>query len=143
MSPFKLIPITPVHTDVLTNIHTLCFERPWKEKDFKDLLSLPTTRGYLCPEGFVLVCVLPDDVEILTLCVVPSARRHGLGRTLIEALQKNTDVHRIFLEVRSSNTAARTLYERTGFKKTGVRKGYYQTPEGAEDALCYTWKRPE
>jgi ribosomal-protein-alanine N-acetyltransferase len=41
---------------------------------------------------------------------------------------------RVFLEVRSSNVAALALYRSVGFSEIGVRRGYYQNPNGSEDA---------
>ena len=40
----------------------------------------------------------------------------------------------IFLEVRVSNLTAYRLYERQGFAEIGLRKGYYPSQMGAEDA---------
>ena len=39
----------------------------------------------------------------------------------------------VYLEVRVSNTPARTLYEKLGFRAVGVRKKYYRLP--VEDAV--------
>jgi ribosomal-protein-alanine N-acetyltransferase len=50
----------------------------------------------------------------------------------------------IFLEVRSSNVAARNLYEKLGFLQVGCRQGYYSSPP--EDGIvmrfqsCYLHK---
>jgi ribosomal-protein-alanine N-acetyltransferase len=41
----------------------------------------------------------------------------------------------VFLEVRESNAAARTLYENAGFEQTGRRRSYYTSP--LEDAILY------
>jgi ribosomal-protein-alanine N-acetyltransferase len=41
--------------------------------------------------------------------------------------------------VRADNTSAIRLYERHGFSRVGVRRGYYQ-PSGA-DALVMRWSR--
>jgi ribosomal-protein-alanine N-acetyltransferase len=41
----------------------------------------------------------------------------------------------MFLEVRPSNSAARALYARAGFREIGLRRGYYPAREGREDAL--------
>ena len=40
-----------------------------------------------------------------------------------------------FLEVRPSNTAAIRLYLAHGFEQVGMRRGYYQAPDGREDAV--------
>jgi ribosomal-protein-alanine N-acetyltransferase len=41
----------------------------------------------------------------------------------------------MFLEVRTSNTSAITLYESIGFNEMGLRPGYYPAQHGREDAL--------
>ena len=40
------------------------------------------------------------------------------------------------LEVRVSNTAARSLYAKKGFSDVGIRPGYYEKPR--EDAVIMT-----
>jgi ribosomal-protein-alanine N-acetyltransferase len=46
---------------------------------------------------------------------------------------KGLGAHRATLEVRTSNWRARQLYERLGFRQTGIRRNYYSHP--VEDAL--------
>ncbi|MGZ8993730.1 MAG: GNAT family N-acetyltransferase, partial [Burkholderiaceae bacterium] len=41
----------------------------------------------------------------------------------------------MLLEVRPSNGSAVRMYERYGFQKIGVRRGYYPAQNGREDAL--------
>ncbi len=41
----------------------------------------------------------------------------------------------MLLEVRPSNASAVRMYERYGFQKIGVRRGYYPAQSGREDAL--------
>lgn len=50
--------------------------------------------------------------------VIPAYRRRGLARHLMAALaDRHTDrVHTVFLQVEDDNTAARTLYDRLGFR---------------------------
>jgi len=76
--------------------------------------------------------------------VAPTSRRQGLGRRLLHALlagARETNSHSVFLEVRESNGAARSLYEKAGFAQTGRRKAYYKDP--AEDALLYRFSLDE
>jgi [ribosomal protein S18]-alanine N-acetyltransferase len=71
--------------------------------------------------------------------VAPSARRIGVGKRLLERLldgARETHSTSVFLEVRESNVAARTLYEKLGFRETGRRKSYYASP--LEDAVLYS-----
>ena len=42
---------------------------------------------------------------------------------------------KIFLEVRVSNIIAIDLYKASGFKEIGLRKNYYRTKDGREDAI--------
>ena len=91
------------------------------------------------PDGFILIRVVADEAEILTLAVRPAARREGLGARLVEAAVVRAaarGAERMFLEVAEDNVAARALYARTGFVEAGRRRGYYARADGSrEDAL--------
>ena len=77
--------------------------------------------------------------EVIDLRVLASERRQGLGRKLLRAsLTALGDVGAVELEVRSSNVAARALYESLGFSETGLRSNYYATAGGREDAILMT-----
>ena len=41
----------------------------------------------------------------------------------------------MLLEVRPSNAAAQQMYERYGFVRIGIRRGYYPARDGREDAI--------
>ena len=76
---------------------------------------------------------------MVDLRVMASERRRGLGRQLLWAsLTALGDVGAVELEVRSSNVAARALYESLGFSETGSRSNYYATADGREDAVLMT-----
>lgn len=136
MSPFNKI--TPAYVPVLTKMHQMCFEKPWHEADFTSLLQLPTTQGLINDKAFILCSVCQDEAEILTLGVLPEARRQGIGLKLIDQMQthlKNLGVGALLLEVNAFNAPAKRLYEKAGFVQIACRKGYYQTKDGAQDAL--------
>ncbi len=83
-----------------------------------------------------------DDAEIIRIATDPRYRRQGIGSMLLNELLREAhkrNIHSIFLEVRSSNIAAVSLYEQAGFEKAGVRRNYYSAP--VEDAIImrYTW----
>ena len=90
-------------------------------------------------DGFILIRVVADEAEILTLAVRPQARRHGLGLSLVEQAAQTAAEHgaaRLFLEVAEDNAAARSLYARAGFETAGRRPRYYARANGpAVDAL--------
>jgi len=84
--------------------------------------SLAGYAGLFAPEG-------APDAEVQTIAVEPDARRHGLGRLLMQRLITEADARgaaQVFLEVRADNPAARTLYDSLGFEQIAVRKNYYQ-----------------
>lgn len=86
--------------------------------------------------GYVVALDAADEGEILNLAVAEGGRRRGLGRALVEAIVaalSERDVRQVYLEVRESNAAARTLYAGFGFKDVGRRKAYYRRP--VEDAI--------
>jgi ribosomal-protein-alanine N-acetyltransferase len=83
--------------------------------------------------GSVMARQAADEGEILTIAVDPGHRRQGLGHRLLEAATAQmaaAGVRTVWLEVRTSNVAARMMYLGSGF---GVRRGYYRRP--TEDAL--------
>lgn len=86
-------------------------------------------------DGMVLARVAADEADILTLAVVPGARRQGLGGHLLRAAMDEAarrGATTMFLEVGVDNDAAQALYAACGFAQVGRRRGYY--PDGG-DAL--------
>ena len=86
--------------------------------------------------GFIVGRQVEDEWEIENIAVTGSARRCGLGSRLVGELLdlvRSRGGKTVFLEVRESNRAARSLYEKWAFLEVGRRKMYYQNP--AEDAL--------
>lgn len=91
--------------------------------------------------GFLVARHVAPEWELENIVVDLGARRRGLGMWLLEGLlaeaqRRNSDA--IFLEVRESNTAARGMYEKAGFRRTGRRKFYYADP--SEDAILYRFE---
>jgi ribosomal-protein-alanine N-acetyltransferase len=77
-----------------------------------------------------------EELRLMNLAVMPSARRQGLATVLVQralALGRERGARRAVLEVRSSNEAARRLYEQMGFAQVALRAKYYTNP--IEDAL--------
>jgi ribosomal-protein-alanine N-acetyltransferase len=120
----------------LAAVHATAFAASWTEEEFADLLRQPGVFSVAEPAGFVLIRLVLDEAEILTLAVRPEARGEGLGARLLErgvVLAAQGGAVRLFLEVAESNAAARALYDRAGFEPIGRRKGYYDG--GRTDAL--------
>ena len=140
MLPFK----GPSYAKPLSALHALCFAQPWSCDNFTKILNLPTTFGLGDEKAFILCSDLGEDFEILTLAVHPDHRRKGLASALLTDLQTlatQNHKHRIFLEVKSTNTPAISLYLKAGFVQTGCRKNYYHEGNQKFDALCFTWEK--
>ena len=129
----------------LAGIHAEAFDRPgetpWSEAAFAGLLAQP---GVFAIEveaanGFILMRVVADEAEILTLAVRPRARRAGQGGRLVGEgvlAAAARGAARVFLEVAEDNAAARALYARAGFVEAGRRPAYYAGADGGRrDAL--------
>jgi ribosomal-protein-alanine N-acetyltransferase len=115
---------------------------PWSENIFRDCLRV----GYTCRAldlsgqiiGYGVMSLGAGEAHVLNVCVRDEYRSLGFGRRLLEHLlerAQSSGVNEAFLEVRPSNLAAIRLYQRLGFEQIGIRRGYYQAPDGREDAI--------
>jgi ribosomal-protein-alanine N-acetyltransferase len=76
---------------------------------------------------FVLMKGL-DETHLLNITVTPEAQGQGHARHMLNevaAWSSRQGAQWLWLEVRVSNTRARRIYERYGFKEMGVRRNYY------------------
>lgn len=83
--------------------------------------------GLLAPRG-------ASEGDIQTIAVADSARRRGLGRTIVQSLvaeARDRGARELFLEVRADNPGAEHLYASLGFERIAVRTKYYQ-PDGVD-----------
>jgi ribosomal-protein-alanine N-acetyltransferase len=89
--------------------------------------------------GYGGLWMIVDEAHICTLAVHPEWRRKHIGElllgSLIEKAMELADCC-VTLEVRVSNLAAQNLYEKYGFGRAGLRKGYYS--DNNEDAFIMT-----
>jgi ribosomal-protein-alanine N-acetyltransferase len=78
-------------------------------------------------------------MEVLTVGVAPAARQKGIGKALMTAAldaARQAGAETAFLEVAVDNPAAVALYAGLGFRRAGLRRGYYDRGEaGRADAL--------
>lgn len=128
----------------ILKIERASYKFPWSEKIFLDCVAA----GYHCRAlldegdvaGYCIVAYAAEEVHILNICVGPEFRRKGCARRLIEnEILKGAEsgAKEIYLEVRVSNVGAIYLYKGLGFKNVGVRKDYYPTESGREDAYVF------
>ncbi len=89
--------------------------------------------------GFAGLWLMLDEAHITTIGVKASHRGRGVGELLLlglfdAALEMGASL--MTLEVRVSNVVAQKLYEKYGFERVGIRKGYYS--DNGEDAYIMT-----
>jgi ribosomal-protein-alanine N-acetyltransferase len=117
-------------------------DEAWSDGMFWSELAERETRRYLVADddsgllcAYAGLCAYaPHEAYIQTMAVAPAARRHGLGAALLTELLDEAarrGCPHVDLEVRADNDTAIRLYERHGFTRIGLRRGYYQ-PSGTD-----------
>jgi len=82
--------------------------------------------------GFAAFHRILDEVELRNMAVDPEHREQGVGKALLEDARERLlkeGAKRVFLEVRTSNKPALSLYSSVGFGLHSLRKGYYHDPD--------------
>lgn len=75
--------------------------------------------------GFVIYSEIYENCEIIDVFVKEKYRNNGCAsKMLSEIIEKNKN-RSITLEVNSTNVPALELYNKLGFEKVAIRKGYY------------------
>jgi len=127
-------------------IERYSFPTPWSMRAFLSEITENDCAHYLVIRrkqqvvGYIGVWIILDEGHITNIAVHPAWRRKGLGTRLLTAIfdyAYQRGVRRLTLEVRVSNHGAQSLYEKLGFKRVGIRPGYYL--DNNEDAVIM-WK---
>ncbi|MEU6152519.1 ribosomal protein S18-alanine N-acetyltransferase [Actinosynnema sp. NPDC047251] len=117
---------------------------PWSENSFHSELDGGNfyvgahVNGELI--GYAGLGLTDFESSVHTIAVVSGHQRGGVGKTLLRTLLAKADELGlpVFLEVRTDNVPAISLYLAHGFEHLGLRRRYYQ-PSGAD---AYTMGRP-
>ena len=79
--------------------------------------------AFLAPDGFILARAAGGEAEILTLAVMPAARRQGIGRALVPAAARHAQglgAESLFLEVGDRQPCrAGALYRASASRRWG------------------------
>jgi ribosomal-protein-alanine N-acetyltransferase len=126
--------------DTVLAIEQASFPLPWKRDHFLHEIAAPHSYPFVAEysgvvAGYVCVTSLFEEAQILDVAVVPDMRGRGIALMLMECaigLAQDKGAEVMSLEVRSTNRAAISLYERLGFRQSGLRVRYY---EGIDDAV--------
>lgn len=145
---FVLTELTPADAARCAELELQLFggDDPWPVAAFRAELAVKHNRYVAAREGDTLVGYggisrlgrkPPYEYEIHTIAVDPAYQGRGIGRRLLAELLAFADGAQVFLEVRTDNEPAITLYEQAGFVRVGVRRRYYRQ-SGAD---AYTMRR--
>ena len=110
----------------------------WSDKDLRHhmkseyswtcFVTLPANNFIHQLQGFLLLRVIQDEAEILSIGVKQRVRRNGIGKYLMEQAKCFSTLHQlrsILLEVAETNRNAFGFYKKQGFLKIGIRNNYY------------------
>jgi [ribosomal protein S18]-alanine N-acetyltransferase len=119
----------------------LFVEDAWTDTMFWSELAEHDSRHYVVADidgsvvGYAGLCAYRSgEAYVQTIGVDADQRRGGIGTLLLTDLlddARRRGCSQVDLEVRDGNDDAIRLYERHGFRRVGVRRGYYQ-PSGAD-----------
>lgn len=115
---------------------------PWSEATFASNQGERYLNLKLCHDqqlvAYAITQVVLDEATLFNIAVDPAHQRHGYGRQLLEHLiteLEQREVLTLWLEVRASNARAIALYQGLGFNEVSVRRNYYPSANGREDAI--------
>jgi len=136
---------TVAHAAAIAQIEAAAASTRWSRQSVTETLCHAATLGWIVRRdgeivGHLLTRIAGDAAEVLTLTVIPESRRQGRANALLahaEEAWRKSGVEEGFLEVRTSNTAARALYRHRGWEEVGARAGYYSD---GEDAVLMRWE---
>jgi ribosomal-protein-alanine N-acetyltransferase len=139
----EILRMSREHLCEVAQIENLCFSDPWSVESLELMLGDQATGLVAIEDGKLLgyvgmLCVL-DEGQIINVATHPDARRRGVGRALMSAIEQSAKERGIVflsLEVRESNAAARSLYSSLGWVECGIRKNFYSKP--TENACIMT-----
>lgn len=86
----------------------------------------------------MLGLLVEGALDIVSIVTSPDFRRQGHARDLLLNCLNDSQVERVFLEVRADNTPAITLYQTLGFAMGRMRTRYYRD---GSDAWEMAWSR--
>ena len=127
----------------IAELESLCFSEPWSEKALSESLDAGTLFFIAQKDdeiiGYIGISVISGEGYITNVAVFPEYRKMGVASALLNRVIKLKDempLEFVSLEVRASNDAAISLYNKLGFLECGRRKGFYRNP--TEDASIMT-----
>lgn len=130
------------HLDDVMEIESYSNPTPWSKHTFEKILELRSMSFVVIHNskliGFCIANKVLDECHLQNISVAEGMRRQGVGDFMVDILFKRMKLFELktaLLEVRRSNKIAHDFYRKNGFQELSVRKDYYQTKNGREDAI--------
>ncbi len=128
----------------VVEIENLSYPNPWREMTFRgEIYNQPLSFPFVIVHkfqrriiGYIIFWCMKDRAQINNIAVHPDFRRMGIAEAVMRQVLdqiKKAGAGLVTLEVRPSNVAARSLYNKLDFEVLGIKENYYHDPE--EDAL--------
>lgn len=142
LADYVLRPMQASDLESVLSIEATVHSHPWTQGNFNDSLKaghqawVMSVNGEMI--GYSLMMLVLDEAHLLNVSIAQAYQKQGLGHALLTAMvnqAKNSGARHMFLEVRASNVSAIALYEKIGFVEVNVRRGYYRSKNGREDAV--------
>ena len=138
---YNINPMTINDLDEVYELELASYSFPWTKEILRDciLYNYNSFSVFFNNEliGYIISKITYPETHILNLTVNTTFRRKGIGQSLINLVINDAKLRKsedIILEVRASNHEAQALYHKLKFKSIGIRRGYYESVNGREDA---------
>lgn len=137
--------IRPLMADELDQayyLHQRATFQPWSFSTFSDCCSSP----YSCLAavgnnrviGYAIMLHVAGEVTLMDIAIAEEHRGHGIGKQLLNGVidaSVRLNAEEIWLEVRAGNHRAIALYHGADFNDIDIRRDYYPSAKGREDAI--------
>ena len=128
----------------ILEIENVSFPNPWHEMTFRgEIYNQPISFPFVIvfkPQkkviGYLVLWKIRERMQINNIAIHPDFRRMGIAEAALRQVLSEVrmgETKFVTLEVRPSNVAARTLYNKLGFDVLGIKENYYHDP--SEPAL--------
>ena len=136
-----IIKMNESHIQQIAELEKLCFNDPWSINSIASELENCLSHWLVALDGdrvvgYVGSQTVLGETDMMNIAIHPDYRKQGIAMSLVSELIRDLSKqgsHSLMLEVRTSNSPAKSLYYKIGFEVVGIRKNYYRNPR--EDAL--------
>ena len=138
----EILPMGFSDLEGVYEVEQQCHSHPWSKKIFLSNFGARYFNHILVKDqqviGYFICSSVAGEVTLMNIAISPGFQGQGLGKTLLSFLCSHSierGEQEIWLEVRESNINAIKLYQALDFVEVDIRKNYYPTTNGREDAV--------